>query len=124
MKGIRGRNDAGVSASIIADWPQVHPRFSCFAAIDPKASPTPAPKTPRSSGLCHHACTGSDCENSGGKQPSGRLQKILLDVSRHTATFTPRPYEVVEAAKTTISCDSMQMDLPSAFRVFLGLPTG
>jgi hypothetical protein len=44
---------------------------------------------------------------------------FLLDVSGEVATFTPLPYQVVEVVKTTISCDSMQMELPFSFITFL-----
>ena len=44
---------------------------------------------------------------------------FLLDVCCQPATFTPLPYQVVEVVNTTISCDSVQMELPFIFVTFL-----
>ena len=49
-----------------------------------------------------------------------RVPFFLLDVGCQAATFTPLPYQVVEVGNTTISCDSMQMELPFIFVTFLG----
>jgi len=48
-----------------------------------------------------------------------RVLFFLLDVSGEAATFTPLPYQVVEVVNTTISCDSVQMELPFIFVTFL-----
>ena len=58
-------------------------------------------------------------ENSSNRVFVG-VQFFLLDVGCQTATFPPLPYQVVHVVNTTISCDSMQTELPFIFVTFLG----
>jgi len=58
-------------------------------------------------------------ENSSNRVFIG-VQFFLLDVCCQTATFTPLPYQVVHVVNTTISCDSMQTELPFIFVTVLG----